>query len=243
MLARPEIRETVFPGAGRGETLDLSECRLLFSGEVRDVFQHPADDQLLIKVFRAERKQRANSKFTLAGLVKRRFNISRVLGIHRSTAREIKEMLRAAKMAHRAGGLSYPFAQIHGFIQTTAGLGLVVEKITGSDGAPAPTMRKLLMEGRFTPKHHEKFLRFFEICEENHYIFGDLHAGNLVYVDGGDGQFICIDGAGEKALIPIHEILAWANRRKLARSRQRMEAEIERRLMKASAKSKQPTHG
>ena len=69
-----------------------------------------------------------------------------------------------------------------------------------------------------------KLDRFFDICEKRHYILGDITSANLVYQDQNGGNFICIDGTGEKALIPVHEWFCWANEWKLKRSRARIEA-------------------
>jgi hypothetical protein len=220
---REANNKVMFPGAGAREVLNLDGCKLLFSGGRRLVYQHPEKDHLLIKVIRPDRLK-ADGEFKAEGN-KLRIKLNRRFGPYVSFVREVREMTRAARGAHFSS-LAYPFPYLYGFVYTNLGLGIVIEKIVDSSGNAAPTMRQLIIEGKFTAVHHARFHEFFDICEKHHYILGDITSANLVYRDQDGGTFICIDGTGEKALIPVHEWFCWANEWKLKRSRTRMDNEI-----------------
>lgn len=222
--------------------LDLSLCTPLRRGQLRDVYAHPELENVLVKVIRADRvtatgetrpwkqkylnirrDRRLQIPFTYAG--------KRKWGLYASFYRELREQLRAARAVYPQVDFQFPFAPVLGLVWTTQGLGLMAQKMVGPDGALAPTLRELIRAGSFTPEHLAKLDAFFDLAAARHVVFGDLNASNLVLAAGREGsRIVCVDGIGEKALIPVHEWSAWANGRKLRRLRDRMMGSITRRL-------------
>ncbi len=200
--------------------IDLSNCTRLFRGHMRDVYAHPDFDDVLIKVIRPGR---ADASGDFIPWRRKRISVNRTFGIYISYYREMREAIRAARNVYPQVDYRFPVAAVLGLAQTSLGMGLVVEKVTAPDGSPAPTLRQLAKEGRITARHRAAIAAFFAECAERHFVFGDLHPGNLVWTgDASSGRFICIDGAGEKSLVPIHQWFAWANRLKLRRAEARI---------------------
>jgi hypothetical protein len=128
-----------------------------------------------------------------------------------------------------------PFARIHGLVSTSAGLGLVVERISGADGGLAPTMIELVANRQFEKRHLEAVERFFARCRDLHVVFGDLTVNNIVYTEARDpdGEFIAVDGFGEKSAIPVHRWSRFLNDRKIERVRRRLMSSVPTRLRDA----------
>ena len=125
-----------------------------------------------------------------------------------------------------------PFARIYGLVTTSAGLGLAVERITDGDGSLAPTMIELISNGQFKKRHLQAFERFLARCRDLHVVFGDLTVNNIVYTEARDprGEFVAIDGFGEKSAIPLHRWSKILNDRKIERVRRRLMSAIPDRL-------------
>jgi hypothetical protein len=207
------------------ESIDTRTCRWVARGELRDIFEHPDLPGALVKVIRTDR---VDAEGNVVGWSRRKFILQRRFGIYLGFMREFRETFRAARRLYAHPEVALPFARPLGLAVTERGLALIVEKITGPDGSLAPSIKQLLREGGLTDAHRAAIDRFFDVCADNHLVFGDLNAGNLVLA--GDGRFVCIDGIGEKSLIPLHELSRRLNARKLRRVRKRLRRYIEARL-------------
>jgi hypothetical protein len=77
--------------------------------------------------------------------------------------------------------------------------------------------------------------RFLTRCRDLHVVFGDLSVNNIVYTEAraAEGEFVAIDGFGEKSAVPIHRWSKILNDRKIERVRQR--------LLAAAPKGLRPT--
>lgn len=231
------------PGAGQarpagdhratvdGMFLRIEDCELLFSGSLRNVYQHPFDPSLLVKTIRPDQ---LDENGTLIARKDRWLNHLRPMGLYAVFMREIRAMIRYMRYNFPLITTPPPFSRVYGFAGTTHSIGLIVEKITSDDGSPARTLASIAREGMLTARHREQIDAFFDIVAREHIVFGDLHAGNLVYEDKGQGRFVCIDGFGEKTLIPIYEWSRRANTHRLHKLRRRVLAGVERAVARAS---------
>lgn len=210
------------------DTIDTKACLWLARGQLRDIYQHPEMEDALIKVIRPDR---VDPHGNVVGWSRRKFFTERRFGVYITFQREFREAFKAARRLYERPDLALPFARPLGVALTERGLGLIVEKLTAPDGTLAPSVKQLLKEGHFSLRHREALGRFFRLSAERHIVFGDLNAGNLVFVeDDAGGRFVAIDGIGEKTLIPVHELSRYLNARKLRRMQRRLNTYVDRRV-------------
>lgn len=200
--------------------LELSHLPVLARGQHRLIYEDPDDPSRLIKVMSPE-------------LVEQRWR--GVLPWHqqRQRLRQYKGYLRELReyLALHARGLSgpSPLARTFGLVETDLGLGLVVEKLVGPDGALAPTALKLVeREGR-APWIERGLEQWLAGLLAHDVIVGDMNPRNVVYgsASGADPRFIMIDGYGEKNFIPRNSMSRVLNRRHNEKLYRRMMDRIE----------------
>ena len=200
----------------------LSGATPVAHGSIRDVYRHPTDPSLLIKVVRlSTRDEKFGSGRRWYKAKRRRY------GHFISYLREIREQI-----AVQAAENDHPdyLQKIVGFAETDFGLGLVVEAIFAPDGNYAPTLKTLLERGPLSPDLQAKFDRFCEAAIRSPVIIADLHPQNVVYGarDGEAQRFVLIDGIGHKTLIPFEVLSAriarWNNQQKVDRRKARVAA-------------------
>ncbi|MFN0218446.1 MAG: YrbL family protein [Hyphomicrobium sp.] len=186
--------------------ITLSDKSPIASGSIRDVYQHPSDPRLLIKVVRLSMiDEKYGSGRPWYKIGKRRYH-------HLiSYLREIREHL-----AQHARGEGHPqiLQNVVGVLQTDLGLGLVVEAAVDRDGRCAPTLTKVIETGRFDRNACAHLDRFFDDLIKSTIIVADAHPGNIVYAytpERGD-HFVLIDGIGFKTLIPLERFSKTINR-------------------------------
>ena len=201
------------------DTIDIDQCAFVAKGSLRDVYAHPTDAGVLVKVVRSDMVDAEGHQVHRGGKGRRPW------GVYLAYRREIDEYLVAARRQIETPGLRLPFARPLGLVATTRGLGLLVERIA-KDGQTVPTLAQLLAEGRLERRHVAALRGFFDYCAAHHIVLGDVHLGNLVEDPARPDRLICIDGFGEKTLIPVHRYSATLNRRKLARKLRTLEAHI-----------------
>jgi hypothetical protein len=202
-----------------GQEIDLADCELVKSGRTRNVHAHVNLPGLLIKTLKPDLVDRTGH-FNAYEWWKK----GRPHGAYFSFHREIDEFIVLCRRQYGRSLAGLPFARIHGLVSTGAGLGLVVERISGADGGPAPTMIELIANRRFEKRHLEAVERFLTRCRDLHIVFGDLTVNNIVYTEtrDPDGEFIAVDGFGEKSAIPLHRWSKVLNDRKIERVRRRL---------------------
>ena len=231
---------TIFTPFLAGQEIDLDDCVLKKGGRTRNVHEHEALPGLLIKTLQPDLVDR-NGYFKAYARWKKR----RPHGAYFVFRREIDEFLVLCRRQYGRGLSDLPIARIHGLVLTSAGLGLVVERISAKDGDLAPTMTELIGENRFEMSHMRALERFLDRCRELHVVFGDLTVNNIVYTEARDprGEFVAVDGFGEKSVIPIHRWSTLLNGRKIERVRKRLLAAVPARLKEAAAPDGMPAQG
>lgn len=190
-------------------------------GSIRDVYRHPADDRLLIKIIReSTREEKYGSGQPWYKFKRRRYRH------YISYLREFREHLAA-----KAKGTDHPscLQNVVGLAETDVGLGLIVEAAVDRQGRYAPTLTEIVKSGRFEGEVRAHFERFLREVIDSDVILADLHLNNVVFAYKpviGD-HFVIIDGIGFKTVIPLERmspaINRIANRQKVAHFRRRVE--------------------
>ena len=201
----------------------LQATEPLYRGYQRLVFQHPDQPELLIKVVRSDY---AEAKFGPGSPFHNRHRRCRHYQVF---LRELQEYLVAC--ARSADCL--PFLQeIVGLVHTDLGLGMVVRKVCGPDGKPAPSLSRLAGQGALDAARMQLLDRCLEVLQASAVVVDDLNPGNLVLGTEPSGAecWVLIDGLGSSTLIPLKALVPWANRqskrRRIARLRAQLIAEV-----------------
>jgi hypothetical protein len=206
------------PPAYSTTVIRLRHIRPLASGSQRQVFDHPSDSNLLIKVMR--------EPFGTPPWYRRRLK-SRY-GKFRSALREIEEYV--ALQAGAPGNVDL-VERVAGLVETDMGLGLAVEALRGRDGTLAPTLHDILKRGGFTPDVAAKLDRFLARVLGTDLVAYDTKARNIVFAHDpatGEDRFVLVDGMGERLTLKLNVISRRLNRFNKGRRVNRLRREIER---------------
>jgi PhoP regulatory network protein YrbL len=198
------------------------------SGSTRDVYVHPDDASLLIKV-------------VPAGVIEKRYvrgrpwyKTPRRYRHFMNYLREVREQiaLRALSSAHPPS-----VQRIVGFAETDLGFGLVVEAAKDRQGKLAPTLEQLIAEGRFDAAARADLVACLDELIGLPIVVADLHFRNFVYAwseERGD-HFVLIDGIGCKNLIPLNRLSRLVNRYSKRQRVQYLMSKIDKALARAAA--------
>jgi hypothetical protein len=183
--------------------IDLSNWTKCAEGSQREIYQNPADPDVLVKVIKARgRGERGARKSSRKMQWLRRF---RRFGAYMTFHREIDEYLEQARKVNSDESFDLPIPRILGLTHTSDGLGLLVERIANRDGKLSPTLTQLIFSGRLTDAHLRLVDQFFDRCRESHLVLMDINPGNFVITDrSGREEIFCIDGTGEKHFFKIY---------------------------------------
>jgi hypothetical protein len=210
----------------------LKDAEAVAAGSTRNVYRHPDDPNLLIKVIRPsaieERFVRGRRWYKL----KRRRYMHLIAYL-----REIREQIAI----HATGSEHPPFLQkIVGVVETDMGMGFVVEAVRRRDGSYARTVAELIQRGEMDQSAWEKLGKFFQDLMNSPVIVADLHPQNVVLgftPEHGD-HFVLIDGIGFKNLIPLERMSTHVNRWSKSRKVKQLRADVERRIANAAVKER-----
>jgi hypothetical protein len=211
--------------------LDLTNLRPIAAGNDRLVYQHPHEASLLVKVVdRNEWDVYMRSK----ALRRWRKRFQRE-GAYRNHIAELAEYAAAQNAA--AGRWKVPMARVLGMVQTSHGLGLLVEKITDGQDGLAPTVEQIVRDKGLDESLARELDYFFDALADHHIILNDVSARNVVVGANADGEkgLYLIDGFGSKQAIPV---FAWSkalNRRRIQRKYQAMLTKLRARSRAAGA--------
>jgi PhoP regulatory network protein YrbL len=203
------------------------------SGSTRAVYVHPDDDSLLVKV-------------VPAGVIEKRFVRGRPWYKTPRRYRHFMTYLREVReqIALRAQSSTHPpcVQKIVGFAETDLGFGLVVEAAKDGQGRLAPTLERLIAEGRFDATVRADLEACLDELMALPIVVADLHIANFVYAwskERGD-HFVLIDGIGCKNLVPFNRLSPWVNRYSKRQRVQRLVSTVDRLLAEPTGPSPQP---
>jgi hypothetical protein len=185
-------------------SIELKGARPLVSGAYRDVYQHPLDDDLLIKTIKRLVIERYVER---ANWYRARFGT----GHYKNFLREIEEYL----VLRRRGQHSLPFIQhFAGVVETDLGLGIVVRKVRGRDGSLAPTLTRLVSDRGMNADLTAQISVLRDNVVREHIVFGDVSANNIVASDDAEHgrRLVIIDGLSDQLWLPVNSMSRWINR-------------------------------
>lgn len=205
--------------------VDLEQWRLAGHGASRNLFENRMYPDILIKTVKPSAQTAGGNRKVKSRIYF--FKKWRRFGAYMVFRRELEEYLNLArKFAGERKKL--PIAKIFGFVQTSQGLGMIVERVASRDGSLAPTLRRIIQERRFEQKHLDALNEFFREATRFHIVLMDCNLGNFVWSDAQDGdpKVICVDGTGEKSPVGLYATSNLLNRIKLRRYQARLHGQI-----------------
>jgi PhoP regulatory network protein YrbL len=208
--------------------INLGDRAPIASGSTRDVYLHPDDASLLIKV-------------VPAGVIEKRYVRGRPWYKTPRRYRHFMTYLREVReqIALRAQNNTHPCSvqRIVGFAETDLGFGLVVEAARDRQGRLAPTLPQLIAEGRFDAATRADFEACLKELIELPIVLADLHTANFVHAwtEAHGDHFVLIDGIGCKNLIPFNRLSPLVNRYSKRRRIQRLLSRVDSMLAQAAS--------
>ena len=193
------------------DVLDLRQLSIAAAGSERDVYLHPADSSLLIKIINGARRSQPDRKRAWY----KRFQRD---DAHRVFIMETVEYIAtSARQGTHVGNVL--MARIFGLVLTSKGLGLVVERIVDAHGNLAPTLKEVVARHGFSPELRHRVHDFIMALIDAHVIFNDVSASIIVVgfnAEGREGLYL-VDGYGSKQLIPVYSWSKALNGRRILR--------------------------
>lgn len=202
----------------------IDELTRLGQGCSKIVFQHPEQENKLIKIMNPERVD-LDGGWKGHGKIKRQLS----QGAYKQFRRELLQYLQLCKNHYQSNRFLFPIETPYGFAQTDKGLGLVVEKIISPNGK-GMTLYDLCREKLFTEKHAQALDLFFDQCCDLHIVYGEVNIAGIMYTEqrSNKPEFILVDGMGEKLFIPFRAMSKRIN----ARNVRKVEAKIKAQMQK-----------
>lgn len=214
-------------------TIQLSLRKPLASGSTRDVYVHPHDDDLLIKVVRRDAIEKRY------GSGRPWYKTTRRYRHYISYLREIREEIALVAQSERRPD---SVQKIVGFADTDLGFGLVVEAAKDRDGNLAPTLPQLIEKGVFDAKVQRDLKSCLDELQASPVILADVHGANLVYAwtaERGD-HFVLIDGIGCKTLVPLNRMSRMINDYSKRKRIERLWINLDKLIARTAAQKARP---
>jgi hypothetical protein len=198
-------------------------------GHKREIFQHPHDDSLLIKIIPEHKLKKAWKPLT-ALLRMRNWRP----GAYHVFHREIGEYI----CLHSINAQPSPAVQpIIGLVETDRGLGMVVEKLTDERGNMALPLKRLIQETGFSEQFRYEVERLRDELLRTGIVLNKLNTRNILYAyDEMHGKrFVIIDGLGRARRLPLQSWSRAFNRYYTRKQFRRLYREIARLLRETPA--------
>ena len=201
----------------------LENLERLGNGRSKIVFQHPEQDDKIIKIMNPARVD-PDGGWKGHGPLKRRM----AQGVYKQFRREILQYLQLCKNHYNSNTFVFPLETVYGLVETSQGLGLVTEKILSPNGE-ALTLYDLCDKGLFQEKHAQALDRFFNDCCDLHIIYGEVNIHGIMYTEQRQGkpEFVLVDGMGEKLFIPFRAMSKTINARNVRKVERRIKAQMQ----------------
>lgn len=177
--------------------IQLDDSQLIGKGKVRYCYLHPDDSTRCIKI---EEKQEG-----------------------KLTSNE-KEALYYKKLLWLKPNYQYrSIARFYGWVETNLGMGAVFELIKDETTCEvSQTLRAYFHKGLICiedPRWEEALKRFKDDLLKTPIMLRDVGAHNICVKQkqGGDFEFIAIDGIGHRDFIPLVDFIPWFARRRMTK--------------------------
>ncbi len=194
------------------EPIRLKDQTPVASGALQIVYQHPREPDLLVKVLQLDKMRRRWLRKSRGLPIRRRF------GFYNAWVRELNEYIA---IRSRAPEGEYPeFLQRHyGLTETDLGLGLLVGKVKGRDGALAPTLGQVVSKHGLSADLRGKIADLRRRVEALNLVTTDISVNNilLAWSERHGDHLVIIEGLGDNTLIPIKSMSRHLNRRSIRR--------------------------
>ena len=169
----------------------------LADGKTQIVYRHPDDPNLLIKVRKLDKLQRAYQR-RFGGMIgyKPRHG-------HYTTWR--RELDHYFSVCLRLGYRPHFLQQYHGVVDTDLGLGLVVGRIADRSGSLAPTLKEVVNSAGLTSDLRAKVEELARQMNELRISTNDISVSNIVcgWNERFKGHLVVIEGIGVNTFIPL----------------------------------------
>ena len=204
----------------------LDELQCIGQGCSKMVFQHPEDENKIIKVMNPNRVDE-DGGWKGHGKLKRRMS----QGVYRQFRRELLQYLQLCKNHYKNNIFSFPVEMPYGFVKTSVGLGFVTEKIVCPSGE-GMTLFELCKSHQFEEKHAKALDDFFQLCCDLHIIFGEVNIAGIMYTEQRNNkpEFVLVDGMGEKLFIPIRAMSKRINAHNVRKTERKIHAQMQQML-------------
>jgi hypothetical protein len=191
--------------------LAIDDSNLIASGTRRRIYQHPEDENKILKVFWEDQTPARRRAQLWYGRFKSSLRYD-------DNENDYLQFRRAMKHAPRPLNGIYT---IFGYAETTQGRALVGEHVRNADGGTSVTLLSYLQDhgpSRILPLVDG----LFEELAVNHVVARDPHLENILVreLEGDALQLVIVDGLGDPNFIPLATISKMLNRKKLMRKKQ-----------------------
>lgn len=201
-------------------TIDLSSAQPVAQGKEKIIYEHPDHPELLVKVHNPALQLSSRRLLHRAGRYK-------------AFAYELQEYVA---LRGRFPNEALPVERVFGLADTSLGLGLVVEKVTTSDGRLGTSLYRLVRQQGLTAELREHAEAFIAAVLRYDMIFSDMNASNLVLGSrGGRNALVLVDGFGDKNLVPLRSLSGRINRRKNLAQGEQLRAQLKSIALRAPA--------
>jgi len=179
--------------------LELGHLRPIAAGSYRDIYQHPHDENLLVKVLTEKARSRREAWY----------KAWRSSGPYKTLSREVAEY----KSLRRKNLHELSFIQkFYGKAETDLGMGIVVEKLCDRAGGLAPTVKQIVQKNGLNDELRRMLHELRDGVIENNIVFTDIKGSNIVLAhDRHGGRLVVIDGLGDRLWLPVNTMSAKVN--------------------------------
>ncbi|WP_114965341.1 YrbL family protein [Alkalilacustris brevis] len=211
--------------------LEVSTADLVAVGGQKHVYRVSGAPDTLVKVVRPDRfhKMPPSKDKVFRRLGRRLLPSRRRFGPYWEWNRELEEFIASLARLHT---LPTFVPRPLGFVETTNGIGYLVEHIRSADGTTAPNLRKYVAENGFDERLEVKVNDLFSDIDSYRFVISDVRASNLVYgrrVGDLDDRIFVVDGLYEATFIRLRTMCGAAFRRFNIRKRRRLLEELKKR--------------
>lgn len=189
--------------------IKLSNKTHITSGCNRAIHLHPNSDDLIIKVRRTDKHHRGHS--TRKKWMYKTFPETLYRGFYIEIFHEINIRIKADIL-----GINSPIAPTRGFVETTHGFGMVMERVGPKENKLGPTLRNLSLNNLLNDKKIKLLNDLIKSVFALKVVCADINANNIVW-SGAHNSFYIVDGFGDRNFIKLKTLFSFIRNQRLNR--------------------------